>query len=334
MSPAGWYPDQARPGLLRYWDGQRWTHHTRSAYPAPGALARQASKLPVWQSWWVILPGLLFCFPLGLVGLWLRPGLGTSVRWLLTACTAGFLVLVLALPDAPEATRDATTTAADETPAGRASTAPSPEPSTTGTVDEPSTAAPTPVHVPDLTGLSRQDAQTALEQLGLVLGEVTGKPSRRTADTVLRQAVPTGAEALPGAIVDVVLAMPLPVVPDVRGIPQARAAKRLRQAGFVVEVSTRETRTGADGVVLSQTPGAEARKRPGATIRIVVSDVRIAPLAETNCTAGYSPCLAPASDYDCAGGSGDGPKYVYGTVKVTGSDPYDLDRDGNGLGCD
>jgi hypothetical protein len=53
-----------------------------------------------------------------------------------------------------------------------------------------------------------------------------------------------------------------------------------------------------------------------------------------HCTPGYSPCLTPAYDYDCAGGSGDGPKYVYGVERVTGSDPYDLDADGDGYGCD
>lgn len=52
------------------------------------------------------------------------------------------------------------------------------------------------------------------------------------------------------------------------------------------------------------------------------------------CTPGYKPCLKPASDYDCAGGGGDGPKYVYGTVKVTGSDPYGLDSDNDGVGCE
>jgi len=52
------------------------------------------------------------------------------------------------------------------------------------------------------------------------------------------------------------------------------------------------------------------------------------------CTPGYSPCLPPASDYDCAGGSGDGPKYVEGVVEVTGSDPYGLDSNGDGLGCE
>ncbi len=52
-----------------------------------------------------------------------------------------------------------------------------------------------------------------------------------------------------------------------------------------------------------------------------------------NCTPGYSPCLPPASDYDCRGGSGNGPKYT-GPVRVTGSDPYHLDRDGDGKGCE
>lgn len=52
------------------------------------------------------------------------------------------------------------------------------------------------------------------------------------------------------------------------------------------------------------------------------------------CTAGYSPCLPPMSDYDCAGGAGNGPGYANGPVYVTGSDPYDLDSDGDGVACE
>lgn len=47
----------------------------------------------------------------------------------------------------------------------------------------------------------------------------------------------------------------------------------------------------------------------------------------------YNPCLSPASDYDCEGGSGDGPAYT-GTVEVIGTDIYGLDEDGDGIGCD
>ncbi|HWI23040.1 MAG TPA: hypothetical protein VNT22_10555 [Baekduia sp.] len=55
----------------------------------------------------------------------------------------------------------------------------------------------------------------------------------------------------------------------------------------------------------------------------------------SNCDPNYSgACLDPnASDYDCSGGSGNGPKYT-GTVTVVGSDHYDLDADGDGTGCE
>lgn len=45
-------------------------------------------------------------------------------------------------------------------------------------------------------------------------------------------------------------------------------------------------------------------------------------------------CLDPnASDYDCEGGSGDGPDYT-GAVTVVGVDHYGLDSDGDGVGCE
>ena len=40
-----------------------------------------------------------------------------------------------------------------------------------------------------------------------------------------------------------------------------------------------------------------------------------------------------AGDYDCRGGSGDGPNYT-GRIRVVGPDVFGLDRDGNGIGCE
>ena len=48
----------------------------------------------------------------------------------------------------------------------------------------------------------------------------------------------------------------------------------------------------------------------------------------------YIPVSPPGRDVDCAGGSGNGPRYVEGPVSVSGSDPYDLDSDGDGVGCE
>lgn len=54
----------------------------------------------------------------------------------------------------------------------------------------------------------------------------------------------------------------------------------------------------------------------------------------SNCHPSYSGCLEMnAGDYDCASGSGNGPNYT-GAVEVYGSDPFDLDRDNNGWGCE
>lgn len=56
---------------------------------------------------------------------------------------------------------------------------------------------------------------------------------------------------------------------------------------------------------------------------------------ESQCDPNYSgACLDPySSDYDCEGGSGNGPDYT-GEVQVIGVDHYGLDADGDGIGCE
>jgi hypothetical protein len=59
------------------------------------------------------------------------------------------------------------------------------------------------------------------------------------------------------------------------------------------------------------------------------------PKQASSCDPNYSgKCVPIASDVDCAGGSGNGPAYTSGPVYIIGSDIYDLDRDGNGIGCE
>nr|WP_236602679.1 G5 domain-containing protein [Microbacterium sp. 8M] len=53
------------------------------------------------------------------------------------------------------------------------------------------------------------------------------------------------------------------------------------------------------------------------------------------CDSNYADACVPiASDVDCAGGSGNGPAYVQGPVRVIGQDIYRLDNDGDGIGCE
>jgi hypothetical protein len=57
--------------------------------------------------------------------------------------------------------------------------------------------------------------------------------------------------------------------------------------------------------------------------------------SSSKCDPSYvGACLDPnASDYDCVGGSGDGPRYT-GPVRVVGPDHFRLDADGDGYGCE
>jgi hypothetical protein len=66
----------------------------------------------------------------------------------------------------------------------------------------------------------------------------------------------------------------------------------------------------------------------------VTQVVAVGTKQELTCDPNYSGCVPIASDVDCAGGSGNGPAYVRGPVRVIGTDIYDLDRDGDGIACE
>ncbi|WP_405434632.1 G5 domain-containing protein [Micromonospora sp. NBC_00617] len=99
---------------------------------------------------------------------------------------------------------------------------------------------------------------------------------------------------------------------------------------------------GVDGVrtltyQVTTTDGVQTGKKlvkSAVTKQPVTEVVAVGTKKKSNCDPNYSPCVPIASDVDCAGGSGNGPAYVSGVVKVIGDDIYDLDRDNDGYGCD
>ena len=80
----------------------------------------------------------------------------------------------------------------------------------------------------------------------------------------------------------------------------------------------------------AQVQAAEAERRAAEE-----SEALAAEEEASECDPNYSgACLDPyAYDYDCEGGSGDGPAYT-GTVTVVGEDHYGLDADSDGTGCE
>lgn len=75
-------------------------------------------------------------------------------------------------------------------------------------------------------------------------------------------------------------------------------------------------------------------RRPVPRIVLHGTYVKPKPKPSNTCDPNYSGCVPIASDVDCAGGSGNGPAYVVGPVRVIGTDIYGLDSDGDGWGCE
>jgi beta-lactam-binding protein with PASTA domain len=129
-------------------------------------------------------------------------------------------------------------------------------------------------------------------------------------------------------------------------LPQAQAALAAR--GLRWKISYRTSRLRAGTVITQSRKGGTAIPR-GTVIVLVIASAPPPPpqppppqpppppaVPTGNCDPAYPEvCLHDGiGDYDCAGGSGNGPNYVDGPLKVLPPDPFGLDRDGNGTGCE
>jgi hypothetical protein len=135
-------------------------------------------------------------------------------------------------------------------------------------------------------------------------------------------------------------------VPKLVGMRLTSAKAALADRGLRARVTYRSTASAPAGTVISQSRRTGAGVLPDSRITMVVAKApppppTTAPPPPTtrparNCDPSYPDvCLDPnAVDYDCAGGSGNGPRYVSGPIRVRPPDPFDLDREGDGWGCE
>jgi hypothetical protein len=136
-------------------------------------------------------------------------------------------------------------------------------------------------------------------------------------------------------------------VPRLVGMKAGQARTALSRHGLRWTVSYKSTNRFAPGTVISQSGKAGAEVRPGARVALVIAEAPPPPpttappppttSAPRNCDPAYpGVCLHQGiGDYDCAGGSGNGPNYVEGPVRVLPPDPFDLDGyDNDGIGCE
>jgi PASTA domain len=171
-------------------------------------------------------------------------------------------------------------------------------------------------------------------------GQATLAPTTSFSQPTVAATLATTSTAPPTTIEKV-------VVPRLIGLRLARAKASLADRGLTTKVTYKSTARYPAGTVISQSRTAGAGVLPDTTISLVVAKAPPPPPSTAppappptappqRCHPSYEgECLKVGiGDYDCAGGSGNGPNYVEGTVRVVGPDEFDLDRDSDGLGCE
>ncbi len=127
------------------------------------------------------------------------------------------------------------------------------------------------VTVPFVIGQPRDEAEAELTDAGLEPVFQT-EDSDEPADTVLRTSPDAAESVAVGSTVTVVVSTGPAEVPNVVGLAEDAAVRRLDRAGFEVQVETDTTTPADPGRVLSQTPEGLTEATRGSTVTIVVSD--------------------------------------------------------------
>jgi serine/threonine-protein kinase len=143
------------------------------------------------------------------------------------------------------------------------------------------------VAIPEVIGMTPEEAETALTEAGFELGEVRYKQTdKMNAGQIFKQTPGAGVTAVPGTLVEVVVAetpspspsqSPSPVpagsVPDVRGMTFGDAKKAIKDAGFDLgEVTEESSDSVPDGSVIKQDPKPGVQYDEGSPVDLWVSN--------------------------------------------------------------
>jgi len=124
-------------------------------------------------------------------------------------------------------------------------------------------------------------------------------------------------------------------VPALAGMTVGKARTSLARRHLRWRITNRRTTRYPPDTVASQSPPPGTPVLPATVIELVIAQAPPPPPPPACDPAYPDVCLKDGiGDYDCASGSGNGPNYVDGPITVRPPDPFDLDRNGDGIGCE
>jgi eukaryotic-like serine/threonine-protein kinase len=134
------------------------------------------------------------------------------------------------------------------------------------------TVSSSQVTIPDLVGKPFEEAQAALQKLGLTANRVDAESPDQAAGTVLSTDPVSGTTVDKGSAVTVtVAAEPAVAIPNVAGQDQVAAQTALQTAGFQVTVQPAPSNTVPAGKVIATDPVAGTMAPKGSTVTMQVS---------------------------------------------------------------
>ncbi len=128
--------------------------------------------------------------------------------------------------------------------------------------------------VPNVVGLTQDQAREALEKVGLTMGDITTHESPLPRGEVLSSTPVTGTQVvLPSIVTLVVSGGPSTiVVPDLVGQPFAQAKSTIEQLGLRTAVITVDSAAAyPEGTIVSQSPAANTPVEAGTGISLTVA---------------------------------------------------------------
>ena len=132
---------------------------------------------------------------------------------------------------------------------------------------------PAPVAVPDIVGIKKGEAKTAITDAGLTVGDESAVEDGSAKNTVLDQDPAAGAEVPAGSTVDYTVSSgpPAVTIPDVRDSAAADAEAALTDAGLVVSTEDRSNDNIAAGDAIRTDPAAGETVPVGSEVLLTIS---------------------------------------------------------------
>ena len=132
------------------------------------------------------------------------------------------------------------------------------------------------VTVPDVRGMSEENAKALLNKKGLGIQVVTRKESKKyKAGKISKQTPEAGEKVSKHTKIEVVVSSGLvgskKAIPDVSGMSETEAQNKLEDAGFKVTSSFQYDDSVESGKVISTTPEAGTKAEKGSTVTMLVS---------------------------------------------------------------